>query len=101
MVFTTLIISNIFLTFTNRSFTQNFLKTIRYKNKLAPWVLLISVLFLTIIQLVPAVQFVFGLVPISFMEFLLCTGIAFLAVVWFEIYKANPFKPTQLIIRKR
>lgn len=101
MVFTTLIISNIFLTFTNRSFTQNFLKTIRYKNKLAPWVLLISVLFLTIIQLVPAVQFVFGLVPISFMEFLLCTGIAFLAVVWFEIYKANPFKPAQLIIRKR
>jgi Ca2+-transporting ATPase len=101
LVFTTLIISNIFLTFTNRSFTQNFTKTIHYKNRLAPWVLLISVLFLAVLHFVPAVQSTFGLVHITFMDLLLCTGISFVAVIWFEIYKTNLFKPEQSVIRKR
>jgi P-type Ca2+ transporter type 2C len=101
LVFTTLIISNIFLTFTNRSFTQNFTKTIHYKNRLAPWILLISVLFLAIILLVPAIQSVFGLTAITFPDLLLCSGIAFVAVVWFEVYKTNLYKPEQLIIQKK
>jgi len=101
LVFTTLIISNIFLTFTNRSFTQNFTKTIHYKNRLAPWVLLISVVFLTAIHFVPAIQSIFGLVHITFPDILFCTGIAFVAVFWFEVYKTNLFKPEQPVIRKR
>jgi Ca2+-transporting ATPase len=101
LVFTTLIISNIFLTFTNRSFTQNFIKTIHYKNRLAPWVLLISVLFLSVLLFVPAVQLMFGLVRISFTDILSCTGIALVAVIWFEVYKTNLFKPAQPVIRKR
>lgn len=101
MVFTTLIISNIFLTFTNRSFTQNIFKTIRYKNKLAPWVLLTSALFLTAILLVPSVQLIFGLTSITFADFFLCTGIAFIAVVWFEIYKTHLYQPEQPVIRKK
>ena len=100
LVFTTLIISNIFLTFTNRSFTQNFNKTIHYKNNLAPWVLLISVLFLAIILLVPSIQSVFGLITITFKDLLLCAGIAFTAVIWFEIYKTNLYKPEQPVIRR-
>jgi Ca2+-transporting ATPase len=89
LVFTTLIISNIFLTFTNRSFTQNFTKTIRYKNRLAPWVLLSSILFLTAIHLIPSIQSIFGLVTVTFMDLLLCAGVAFIAVIWFEVYKTN------------
>jgi Ca2+-transporting ATPase len=101
LVFTTLVICNIFLTFTNRSFTQNFTKTIRYKNRLAPWIVLISVLFLIVINFVPAIQSIFGLSAISFTNLLLCTGIAFVAVIWFEVYKTNLYKPEQPIIRKR
>lgn len=101
LVFTTLLISNIFLTFTNRSFTQNFLKTIRYKNRLAPWVLLISVAFLFLLHFVPPVQSIFGLTSMSFSDVLLCTGIAFVAVSWFEIYKTNLVRPQQLVVRKR
>ncbi|MBO9201577.1 MULTISPECIES: cation-translocating P-type ATPase [Niastella] len=101
LVFTTLVISNIFLTFTNRSFMQNFTKTIHYKNKLAPWVLLISVLFLIVINLVPAIQSIFGLSTITFTNLLLCTGVAFVAVIWFEIYKTNLYKPEQPFIRKK
>ncbi|AEV98248.1 hypothetical protein A4D02_23185 [Niastella koreensis] len=101
LVFTTLVISNIFLTFTNRSFTQNLTKTIRYKNRLAPWIVLISVLFLVVINFVPAIQSIFGLSAITFTNLLLCTGIAFVAVIWFEVYKTNLYKPEQPILRKR
>jgi Ca2+-transporting ATPase len=101
MVFTTLIISNIFLTFTNRSFTQNFIKTIRYKNNLAPWVLLTSVLFLFILHLVPFIRTIFGLATIKLTDFLLCTGVAFITVIWFEIYKTHMYKPEQPIIRQK
>jgi len=101
MVFTTLIISNIFLTFTNRSFTQNFTKTIRYKNNLAPWVLLTSVLFLAILHLVPFIRTIFGLATINLTQFLLCTGIAFVAVIWFEVYKTQLYKPEQPVIRQK
>src|SRR5207344_724269 len=48
-VFTTLILSNVSLTFINRSFEEIFLKTIHYRNKLAPYVLLISAFFLGVI----------------------------------------------------
>ena len=56
IVFTTLIISNIFLTFTNRSFTENIFRTIKFKNSLALWIILISASFLILINFVPFVQ---------------------------------------------
>jgi P-type Ca2+ transporter type 2C len=93
MVFTTLIISNIFLTFTNRSFTENITKTIRYKNDLALWVLLLSLLFISVIHLVAPVRNLFGLVPVQFTGFLLCTGTALVSVGWFELYKTHLYKP--------
>jgi P-type Ca2+ transporter type 2C len=93
MVFTTLIISNIFLTFTNRSFTENFIKTIRYKNNLAPWILIISVLFLFVLHSVPPVREIFGLAPVSFTSYILCTGVALITVAWFELYKTHMYKP--------
>ncbi|OQP49811.1 hypothetical protein A4H97_28410 [Niastella yeongjuensis] len=101
LVYTTLVISNIFLTFANRSFTENFVKTIHYKNRLAPWILLISILFLAVIYFVPLIQSIFGLSTITLTDFLLCTGVAFIAVFWFEIYKTNLYKPEQPVIRKR
>lgn len=88
-VFITLIISNIMLTFVNRSFTVNIVKTIRYRNNLALPVFLVSLLFLAIIQLAPAVRNIFGLVLLSLPDLLLCTGAALVSVAWFEIYKTG------------
>jgi Ca2+-transporting ATPase len=51
IVFTTLILSNTFLTFVNRSFTETLFKTLRYKNNLALPVVILSVCFLLIIHL--------------------------------------------------
>ncbi|HEU4904228.1 MAG TPA: cation-translocating P-type ATPase [Flavisolibacter sp.] len=89
VVFTTLIFSNIFLTYVNRSFHQTIFKTFRYKNSLAVPVLLLSLLFLFILHFVPVVQQVFGLSPISLTMFLTCLLTALLSVGWFEIYKAD------------
>ena len=93
MVFTALIISNILLTFVNRSFTENITKTIRYKNNLSVWVLLISVIFLFLLHTLPSVRQIFGLTPISFTSFMLCTGVAAVSVAWFELYKTHQYKP--------
>jgi hypothetical protein len=52
-------------------------------------------------MLVPSIQSVFGLITITFKDLLLCAGISFTAVIWFEIYKTNLYKPEQPVIRKK
>lgn len=88
VTFTTLVLSNIFLTFANRSFNESFFKTIGYKNNLALPVVAISVLFLALIHLVPTLRNLFGMSVITLFEFMLCLFTAFVSVVWFELYKA-------------
>ncbi len=93
LVFTTLIMANIFLTFVNRSFTKTVLKTIHFKNSLAPIVLLISTAFLALMLLYPPARGLFQLAPIGLREFFLCLGVSFASVAWFEVYKANLPRP--------
>jgi P-type Ca2+ transporter type 2C len=99
MVFTTLILCNICLTFTNRSFSENIIKTIHYKNNLAIWIFLISLAFLAALHLVPPVREMFGLTPVHAAKLLLCANIALLSVGWFEVYKTHHFKPGTGILR--
>jgi Ca2+-transporting ATPase len=87
IVFTTLILSNIFLTFANRSLSKSIYHTIRYKNSLAPLIIVISVLFLVALQFVPAIRSLFQLSPLSAGQFLLSFFVAFVGVMWFEVYK--------------
>lgn len=87
VVFTTLLMSNIFLTFTNRSFTESVFKTIRYRNNLVPVMLVISISLLVLIHVIPAIRGIFGMSAISFGETTLCLAVAFAGVMWFELYK--------------
>lgn len=89
VVFTTLILSNVFLTFVNRSFTTTLYYTVRYKNNLAPVLLIISASFLSVLHFVPAVRNLFKLAPITSGQFWLCFGLAFAGVLWFELYKTD------------
>ncbi len=89
IVFTTLILGNVFLTFVNRSFTRTFITTIRYKNNLAMPVIIISVLFLCSFLFIPFIRNLFELSTISTNNFLICLGTAFLSVAWFEMYKTD------------
>jgi P-type Ca2+ transporter type 2C len=92
IVFTTLILSNIFLTFANRSFTKTFFYTIRYKNSLAPLIIIISACFLAAMHFIPGVRGLFQLAGISAGQFGLCAGVAFASVMWFEVYKTDLVK---------
>lgn len=87
IVFTTLIVSNVFLTFTSRSFTKTIYYTTRYKNGLAPAIIIVSAVFLVLLHLVPAVRNLFQLSSITQGNFWLCIGVAFAATMWFEAYK--------------
>lgn len=89
IVFTTLVIANIFLTFVNRSFTRNLFYTVRYKNSLAPFVLLISAGFLLALQFIPFIRGLFLLAPLSTGQFGLCAAVALASVGWFEVYKTG------------
>lgn len=87
VVFTTLIISNIFLTFSNRSFRYSVFRTLRYQNNLAPVVLLAAAVLLALMLLVPAVRNIFQLAPLSMNQFWLCLMVGFASVMWMELYK--------------
>jgi P-type Ca2+ transporter type 2C len=89
MVFTTIILSNVFLTFASRSFTQTIYKTIRYKNSLAPFLIIISAVFLALLHFVAPVRQLFGMAPVTLPEFGLCFITAFACTMWFEVYKAG------------
>ena len=87
IVFTTLILSNIFLTFANRSFSESIFTTWHYKNSLAPWVLLISCGFLLAINILPGLRNLFKLAPLSALHYMLCIAACLLCVGWFELFK--------------
>jgi Ca2+-transporting ATPase len=101
LVFTTLILCNICLTFTNRSFSENIFKTIQYKNNLAIWIFLLSLAFLCVLHLVPPVREMFGLAPVHTAKLFLCANIALLSVGWFEVYKTHLYKPEKPLFRKK
>ena len=88
VVFITLILSNIFLTFINRSFEEPFHKTIRYKNTLVPYIISISIIFLLAILFIDPVKNIFYLTTISPKTFLLCFFVSFVGSGWFELMKA-------------
>ncbi|MBI2731003.1 MAG: cation-translocating P-type ATPase [Sphingobacteriales bacterium] len=89
IVFTTLIYSNIFLTFINRSFDETLIKTSRYKNSLVPFVFLVSLIFLSSIYFIAPVQQLFQLTSIKGIHYLICVLVALVSTSWFEIYKLN------------
>ena len=102
LVFVTLIISNILLTFVTRSFTETVFKTIWYKNSLALPVVVLSVCFLAVILWVPFARNLFGLSMLRINDFFLCLAAALAAVLWFEVYKTflpehRPAKQAALI----
>jgi Ca2+-transporting ATPase len=87
VVFTTLILSNIFLTFVNRSFTKTLYETSRYKNNLVSVILIASIIFLLSLHFVPFIRNLFQLATITPGQFWLCFAVSFVSVMWFEVYK--------------
>ena len=88
LVFATLVLSNIFLTLANRSFTQSVFRTIRVPNRVL-WLMLSLTFGLLLATLfVPAAQRLFGFAPVAAGALGWCALAALVSVGWVEGYKA-------------
>lgn len=87
MVFTVLIAANIGLTLVNRSFYYSLLTSLKNKNPMVIWIILITVILVGLILYVPPLTSFFEFSNLSFMQLALCIIIGFVSVIWFELVK--------------
>jgi Ca2+-transporting ATPase len=87
LVFTTLILSNIFLTLENRSFRFSIVHTLFYQNRLLLIIIGITAILSAIILLVAPIRQFFKLDSISLSNLALCLLTALLSVIWLEVPK--------------
>jgi P-type Ca2+ transporter type 2C len=87
IIYTTLILSNIFLTLSNRSFYYSVLTTIQYKNMLIPLILSISFIVLLLSIYFTPFQNIFQFVPLKAIDLTFCLIAGFAGVMWVEIVK--------------
>lgn len=85
LVFTTLVFSNLFLTFSSRSSKDSIFKTIKRKNPLIPVITSISMLLLALVLYLPAVNSVFQTRPLGGIHLLLCATIGVIVAAGHEI----------------
>lgn len=87
MTFTVLVVANIFLTLINRSFYHSLITTLKYKNNLVLLIILITVSILGLLLYVKPLTEFFHFQPLHYSQLMICTGIGFVSVIWFEIVK--------------
>jgi Ca2+-transporting ATPase len=92
MAFITLIVSNIAIILTNRSWTSNIFKIIATPNKAVLWVVGGAVFFMVLILNIPFFLSLFQFGRLHFLNIVLCTLAGLITIVWFEIYKMVKFK---------
>jgi Ca2+-transporting ATPase len=87
MVFTVLVSANIFLTLVNRSFYYSVFTTLQYKNNLMLLIIGFTVTLTGLMLYVkPVLQF-FKFEGLNLYQLLLCLGIGFVSVIWYELVK--------------
>jgi Ca2+-transporting ATPase len=87
LAFTTLIVANIGLILTNRSWSETILASIRRRNAALWWVVGGALLFLALVLATPALRGLFLFAPLHGDDIVLCLGAGTLSVAWFEIFK--------------
>lgn len=87
MSFLTLIVSNIAVILSNRSWTKNIFQILVTPNRSVKWIVGGAILFLVLILNVPFLLDLFQFERISASHALICTVAGLLSVLWFELYK--------------
>jgi len=88
LTFTTLIIANLGLILTNRSWTRTILGTIRTPNTALWWVLGGATIVLWLVLSVPFLRGLFAFDRLHWHDMLICLGAGGVSVAWFEVLKA-------------
>ena len=87
MSFITLIVSNIAVILTNRSWSENIFKIIATPNKAVLWVTGGAVFFLALILTVSFFLDLFQFQRPSLINIIICTFAGLSTIIWFEVYK--------------
>ena len=84
LTFTTLIIANLGLILTNRSWSRTILSTLRSPNTALWWVLGGAAVFLGAVLYIPALRSLFRLSTLHFIDLLICLSAGAVSIMWFE-----------------
>lgn len=84
MTFTTLITANIFLTLVNRSFYYSLFTTMRYKNKMVLFIVLITLGLVSLMLFVPPLTHFFQFETMTFHQTGVCILTGVVSVTWYE-----------------
>jgi len=87
LAFTTLIIANLCLILTNRSWSRTVLATARSPNKALWWVVGGALVFLGLVLYVPFLRELFLFARLHWNDLALCLGAGAVSVLWFEVFK--------------
>lgn len=87
MTFTVLIAANVFLTLINRSFYYSIFTTLRYKNDMVWFVIVITMVIVGLILYVSPLTTFFEFETLRLSQLLICITTGFASVTWFEIVK--------------
>jgi P-type Ca2+ transporter type 2C len=90
MSFALLVLANLMLILTNRSWTLSILATLRQRrNPTVKWIVSAAVIVLVALVQIPVLRELFNLGPISITDWAVVCAAALLSVLWFEIYKTK------------
>jgi len=87
LTYVTLILANLGLILSNRSWSRTIVATIREKNTALWWVTGAALVFLGLVLFVPYLRNLFGFGTLNAVQILICVGAALLSIAWFEIFK--------------
>lgn len=85
--FTSLIIANLSLILTNRSWSRTILATLRTPNKALWWVIGGAVAFLGAVLYIPFLRGLFQFDRLHWDDLLICLTAGIMSIVWFEVLK--------------
>jgi Ca2+-transporting ATPase len=92
MAFITLIVSNISIILTNRSWTDNIFGIIATPNKAVFWVVGGALFFMVLILNVPFFIELFQFEKLHLVNIIICSTAGISTIIWFEIYKVLKLK---------
>ncbi len=87
LTFTTLVLANLALIFTNRSWGRTISRTLHVPNPALWWVIGGTLTFLGMVLFVPYFRTLLRFSVLHFHDFAICLGAAVCSILWFEILK--------------
>jgi len=98
--FSTLIIANLGLIFTNRSWSRTIPATLRSPNAALWWVIGGALAFLALVLYVPVLRHLFRFAPLNPRDLVICVAAGGASIIWFEGLKVFRGRQAPYLVRR-